>query len=145
MNHERLNKKEMLNMYFSLIMLVGIVLAVLSVISLVKNFLINFNVSDNGFKTISIVLLIAVCLISAAIGYSEAYTIGDIKNMLTTPNLRPEEIQQFKELIPIKTMTVNVSILIGCIAYFLHLLLLKNVKQDKLKQMESGANGRWKY
>lgn len=130
-------------MYFGLIMLIGIILAGLSVISLVKNFLIDFNVSDNGWKTISIVILIVICLICAIISYSEAYTIGDINNTLSTPNLKQEEINQLKELIPIKIITVNISICIGLTAYFIHMLLFKNIKENKLREMESGANGRW--
>lgn len=130
-------------MYIGLIMLLGIVLAGLSAISLVKNFLINFNVSDNGWKTISVVIMIIICLLCAVISYSEAFTIGDINNTLSTPNLQQEEIEQLKELIPIKIFTVNLSICIGYIAYSLHFLLIKSIGESKLRAMESNANGRW--
>lgn len=130
-------------MYIGLIMLLGIVLAGLSVISLVKNFLINFNVSDNGWKTVLVVILIAICLLGAVISYSEAFTIGDINNMQKSSNLSEETIQQLKELIPIKTITVNVSICIGYIAFFLHILLIKNIREMKQKERESNVNSRW--
>lgn len=130
-------------MYIGFMMLSGIVLAGLSVISLVKNFLINFNVSDSGWKTIMIVILIVICLLCALISYIEAFTIGDINVMQPTSNFDQEEIDQLKKLIPIKTITVNVSICIAYIAYFLHMLLIKNIRENKLKERESNANRRW--
>lgn len=130
-------------MYIGLIMLLGIVLAGLSVISLVKNFLINFNVSDNGWKTILVAMLIAFCLLGAVISYIEAFTIGDINNLQQSSIQSEEQIQQLKALIPIKTITVNISICIGYIAFFLHLLLIKNIRENKRKEREANANSRW--
>jgi amino acid transporter len=130
-------------MYISLIMLLAFVLAGLSAISLVKNFLIHFNVSDNGWKTIMVVILIVICILCALISYSEAFTIGDINNMQQSSTLSEEAIQKLKELIPIKTIIVNVSIFIGYIAYFLHVLLIKNIKEIKRKEREANASNRW--
>jgi amino acid transporter len=130
-------------MYIALVMLLGIVLAGLSIISLVKNFLINFNVSDSGWKTILVALLIVIGLLGAVIGYVEAFTIGDINNMQQSSNLTEEAILQLKELIPIKIITIYASICIGYIAFFLHILLIKNIRENKRKEMESNANSRW--
>lgn len=130
-------------MYIALVMLLGIVLAGLSIISLVKNFLINFNVSDNGWKTILVALLIAIALLGALIGYIEAFTVGDINNMQQSSNLTEEAIQKLRDLIPIKIVTIYVSICTGYIAFFLHILLIKNIKENKRKEMESNAHSRW--
>jgi amino acid transporter len=130
-------------MYIALVMLLGIVLAGLSIISLVKNFLIDFNVSDNGWKTILVVLLIVISLLGAVIGYVEAFTIGDINNMQPSSNVTEQAIQQLRELIPIKIITVYVSICIGYIAFFLHILLIKNIREIRRKEMESNAHSRW--
>lgn len=130
-------------MYPLIIMLLSAVLAGLSVISLVKNFLVNFNVSDSGWKTILIAALAVICLLCAVISYSEAYTIRDILVMQSSPELKQEEIDQLKNLIPLKTVIVNVSICIGYISYLLHMLLIRNVKAKKMREMESNTGRRW--
>lgn len=130
-------------MYIGLIMLLAAVLAALSVVSLVKNFLVNFNVSDNGWKTILIAVLVVICLFCSLISYSEAYTIRDISSMQPSVELQQEELDQLKSQIPARTEAASVSICISFAAYLLHWLLIRNVKESKLKEMKSSKGRRW--
>lgn len=132
-------------MYTGFIMLFSAVLAVLSIVSIVKNSLISFNVSDNGWKTILIVILGVVCLLCAAISYSDAYTIRDIMVMQLSTEMSQEKIDELNSLIHIKTIIITVFICIGYIAYLLHILLIMNVRKNKLKEIEAGTNRRWKH
>jgi hypothetical protein len=118
-------------------------LAVLSVISLVKNYLINFNVSDNGWKTLIVAILIVICLVSASISFSEAYTLSEINSLLSLPQTSREITEALERQIPIKTTNATVSICIGYVAYFLHQRLIKKIEEDKLKQIELNASKRW--
>lgn len=126
-------------MYSISLMLISAILAGFSAISLVKNFLVNFNVSDNGWKT----ALIAACLFCALFGYTEAYTIRDISVMQPSFGMKEEDIMQLRELIPQKKVNTNISVCIGYAAYFLHTLLIKNIRKNKLKEIELNAEHRW--
>lgn len=130
-------------MYIALAMILGAILAAISVISLVKNFLINFNISDNGWKTALIAMLIVICFLCALSSYTEAYTIGDINVMQVTSTTKQEDIEQLKSQIPFKRMTVIVSLCIGYTAFFVHMLLIKNIKNKNRLELETSASRRW--
>ena len=130
-------------MYIALAMILGAILAAISVISLVKNFLINFNISDNGWKTALIAMLIVICFLCALSSYTEAYTIGDINVMQVTSTTNQEDIEQLKSQIPFKRMTVIVSLCIGYTAFFVHMLLIKNIKNKNRLELETSASRRW--
>ncbi len=130
-------------MYISLLMLISAALAVFSIISVVKNFLINFNASDNGWITALLVILLSVCLFCALIGYTEAFTIRDIKVMQPSPGVTEYDIEQMKELIPHRTINATIYVCIGYAVYLLHVLLMKNIKKNIQKKAESSADSRW--
>lgn len=130
-------------MYAISLMLISAILAAFSAISLVKNFLVNFNISDNGWKTALIAVLIAICLFCALFGYTEAYTIRDISVMPPSSGETEDDIEQLRALIPQKTINTNISVCIGYAAYFLHILLIKNIRKNKQKEAESSADRRW--
>ena len=129
---------------YAAIMLVSLVLAVLSVISVVKNLLVQFNVSDNGWKTVAVVILLVICLLTALVSYSEAFTIKDIKAILSVPEQATEEsIRAMEKQLPTMTTNAIVSICIGYAAYVAHWQLLKKIHENKLKQIQSNVGTRW--
>lgn len=130
-------------MYISLIILLSAALTVLSIISVVKNFLINFNVSDNGWKTALMALLIVVCLTCAIFSYIEAYGIREIKDMQPSPQFSQAQIEQLRLLIPMKTANVTKAIGIGAATYILHILMIRNAKEARRKAAEANAQYRW--
>jgi uncharacterized membrane protein required for colicin V production len=123
-------------------MLLSFILAALSVVSLVKNFFVNFNLSDSGWKTALIAVLIVICLLCAATGYSESYTVRDIKAQLLTP-LSSEEIANLQAQIPIKTNISIMSNVIGYAAYLISAVLIGKIKKNKLRQIEKNKESRW--
>lgn len=129
-------------MFMLLLMLLSFILAALSVVSLVKNFFVNFNLSDNGWKTALIAVLIVICLLCAATGYSEAYTVRDIKAQLLTP-LSGEEIANLQAQIPIRTNISIMSIVSGYAAYGISAILISRIKKNKLMQIEKNKESRW--
>lgn len=130
-------------MYYILIMILGIGLVALATVSLVKNFLINFNVSDNGWKTISVAVLIALCLLFAAIAYSEAFTVREIKDRLSVSGSVTEKSVELQRMIPIKTATASVTIVLGCASYLLHLRQIKKIQDYKQQLIAKNASNRW--
>lgn len=125
-----------------ILMLLSLILAALSVVSTVKNFLVSFNVSDNGWKTAIIAVLLVICLFGAATGYSEAYTVRDIKAQLLTP-LSSEESTNLQAQIPVRTNISIMSIVAGSAAYLISVILIGKIKRDKLMQIEKNKENRW--
>lgn len=132
-------------MLTGLAMLLSAVLAVLSIVSLAKNFLISFNVSDNGYKTVLMVVLAVVCLLCAVIGYSEAYTVKDINVMEASPDINQAQVDLLKNTVPARTTAFIGAIGIGYVTYFLHLLLIANVSKNKQEEIKSSASRRWTH
>lgn len=129
-------------MYSILMMIISAVLVGLVVVSTVKNFLIKFNLSDNGWITVLVVIMILACLFGALNGYVEAYTIRDISNMQESPNMTKAKIDQMKETIPQRMISTNVSLCIAIVAYILQVLMINGIKKNRLKELKANEIAR---
>lgn len=129
-------------MAMTVIMVLSLILAALAAISLVKDFLVYFNVSDNGWKTSLAAVLIAVCFFSVLLSYTGAYSVKGIYISLSMTQDTTVEASLKNQLQTMIVMAVT-SIGIGYGAYLLYLQQIKRFKENRMKQLELNKDQRW--
>lgn len=116
---------------FTIIIILGVILAVVSGIFVVKNFLVNYKASESGFKNLSNVLLIVVSLICSLISVWESFSIKDILIKLENlSGLSEEMIHLLKNTVAEQTKDVTTSIIVGYVCFILAYLLFKAIEKE---------------
>ncbi len=130
-------------MAMTFIIVLSVILTALAAISLVKDFLIHFNVSDNGWKTAFAALLLVICFYCALLSYSGVCTVKDIYITLSMSQSSAADIERLENQLREMKVIAVASVGIGYGTYLLYLWLIRRFKENKMKQLELNKDQRW--
>ena len=122
---------------FTTIIILGLILAVISVIFVFKNFLVNYKGSDNGFKNVADILLIVVSLFCSLIAVWGSFSLKEMLIRLENPSgLSEEMIQMFKKTVVEQTPGIIITIILGYVCFILAYLLFKTIKKEIQREID---------
>lgn len=122
---------------FTIIIILGIILAIISGIFVVKNFLVNYKGSESGFKNVSNILLIVVSLICSLVSVWEGFSVKEILLRLENPSGMSEEmIQMLKKTATEQTKDVIVAIIVGYLCFLLAYLVFKSIEKEIKRELD---------
>jgi uncharacterized membrane protein len=122
---------------FTIIIILGIILAVISAKFIIKNFLVNYKGSESGFKNVCDILLIVISLLCSFIsiwgGFSARATLITLQN----PSALSEEmIQMLNKSIVEGTQAVIITIIFGYVCFILAYLLFKTIENEIQRELD---------
>lgn len=126
------------------LIIIGIILAIISIIALCKNIIFKYKLGDRGFKAVITALLILFALFGAALTISSGYDIRSVTYQLADPQLlEPEELAELKEELVIRWNIIYTSIILGYIALIGHYLLYRNIQGKIDEKYQEVKKTRW--
>lgn len=130
---------------FTIIIILGIILAILSTIFVIKNFLVGYKGSDNGFKNVGNIILIVISLICSLISVWEGLGIVQVLNRLKTPSAMTEEaVEMLNKTLVEYSKDVNTAIIVGYVCFMLAYLIFKSI-QKEIQQEIDKPRRRWNW
>lgn len=130
---------------FTIIIILGIILAVVSAIFLIKNFLVDYKGGDNGFKIVGEILLIVVSLLCSLVSVWEGFGIVQVLSTLKTPTgLLEEEIRLLNHTVAEYTKDVNTAIIVGYVCFILAYLIFRSIQKDIRREIDKPKR-RWDW
>jgi amino acid transporter len=130
---------------FTIIIILGIILAIVSAIFVTKNFLVDYKGGDNGFKIVSDILLIVVALICSLISVWEGFGVKEILNQLKNPSdLSEEMIDMLNRTAVDYTNDVTTSIIVGYVCFILAYLLFRTIQKEIQREVDKPKR-RWDW
>ena len=118
-------------------MLLGVLLAILSIRSMFKNIFFDYKLIGKGMKDKIVVVLVSISLIGGLIIFSNGFEIDALTNQLNNmKNLSDTHIQYLKNLISKDMKIVLVSTSLGYLMYFLHVFTFNRIQKEIDKEIE---------
>jgi hypothetical protein len=122
---------------FTIIIILGIILAVISAIFVVRNFLVNYKGSESGFKNVADILLIVVSLICSLISVWEGFGVKEILLRLENPTgISQEMIQVLKKTATEQTKDVIRAIIVGYVCFTLAFIVFKTIEKEIQRELD---------
>jgi amino acid transporter len=122
---------------FTIIIILGIILAISSAIFVTKNFLVDYKGSESGFKNVSNILLIVVALICSLISVWEGFGVREILTKLeNTASLSEEMIVMLQKTATEYSTDVTAAIIVGYICFILAYLVFKNIQKEIQREFD---------
>lgn len=125
---------------FTIIIILGIMLAVISAIFVIKNFLVSYKGSENGFKNVCDILLIVVSLLSSLISVWGGFSLRELFLRLQNPsdlsNLSEEMIQLLKKTLAEQSKEVTITIIVGYLCFTLAYLIFKTIEKEIQREVD---------
>ena len=125
---------------FTIIIILGMILAVISAIFVIKNFLVSYKGSESGFKNVCDILLIVVSLISSLISVWGGFSLIELSIRLQNPsdlsNLSEELIQLLKKTIVDQSREVTIAIIVGYFCFTLAYLIFKSIEKEIQREID---------
>ncbi|MCB2314096.1 hypothetical protein LGL55_23895 [Clostridium tagluense] len=116
---------------FTIIIILGIILAVISAIFVIKNFLVDYKGSESGFKNVCNILLMVVSLVCSLISVWESFGVKEI--LLTLKNqsgMSEEMIQMLKKTAIEQTSGVIKALILGYVCFISAYLVFKTIQKE---------------
>lgn len=130
---------------FTIIIILGIILAIGSAIFIIKNFLVDYKVGDNGVKTVSDILLIVIALICSLISVWEGFGVKEILIQLENPSgLSEEMIDMLNTTAVGYTNDVTTAIIVGYVCFILAYLIFRNIQKEIQRDVDRPKR-RWDW
>lgn len=125
---------------FTIIIILGMILAVISAIFVIKNFLVSYKGSESGFKNVCDILLILVSLFSSLISVWGGFSLRELLIRLQNPsdlsNLSEEMIQLLKKTIVDQSREVTIAIIVGYVCFTLAYLIFKTIEKEIQREID---------
>lgn len=122
---------------FTIIIILGIILAISSAIFVTKNFLVDYKGSESGFKNVCDILLIVVALICSLISVWEGFGVREILTKLeNTAGLSEEMIVMLQKTATEYSTDVTAAIIVGYICFILAYLVFKNIQREIQREFD---------
>jgi membrane-anchored glycerophosphoryl diester phosphodiesterase (GDPDase) len=135
----------MFKLKFTIIIILGIILAIVSCIFVIKNFLVDYKGGDNGFKIVGQLLLIVVSLVCSLVSVWEGFGIVQLLSTLKTPiGLSENDINQLNQVLAEYTKDVNTSIIVGYVCFILAYLIFRSVQKEIQREIDR-PKSRWDW
>ena len=130
---------------FTIIIILGIILAVGSAIFVIKNFLVDYKGSDNGFKNVGNILLIVVSLLCSLISVWEGFGIVQILTRLETPSsMTVEMVQMLEKTVLEYSKEVTTAIIVGYVCFALAYLIFRSIQKEIQREIDRPKR-RWDW
>ncbi|MCB2291071.1 hypothetical protein LGK97_15150 [Clostridium sp. CS001] len=130
---------------FTIIIILGIILAVGSVIFVIKNFLVDYKGSDNGFKNVGDILLIVISLLCSLISVWEGFGIVQILTRLETPSGMTEQmIEMLEKTVLEYSKDVNTAIIVGYVCFVFAYLIFMSIQKEIQREIDRPKR-RWDW
>jgi hypothetical protein len=122
---------------FTIIIILGIILAIVSSIFVIKNFLVDYKGGDNGFKIVSDILLIVVALICSLISVWEGFGVKEILIQLENPSgLSKEMIDTLNITAVDYANDVTTAIIVGYVCFILAYLIFRTIQKEIQRELD---------
>jgi TRAP-type C4-dicarboxylate transport system permease small subunit len=116
---------------FTIIIILGIILAVISTKFVVKNFLVNYKGSESGFKNVCDILLIVVALFCSLISVWGSFHAREMLITLQdTSGLSEEMIIILKKTLVEQTPGIIKTIILGYVCFTLSYFIFKTIENE---------------
>ncbi|MGH4123946.1 MAG: hypothetical protein ACREV6_13550 [Clostridium sp.] len=122
---------------FTIISILGIILAVMSAIFVIKNFLVSYKGSESGFKNVCDILLIVVSIFCSLICVWEGSSLREILLRLENPSSMSEEmLQMLKKTVVEQSKDVTIAIIVGYLCFILAYLIFKTIEKEIQREID---------
>lgn len=122
---------------FTIIIVLGIILTVLSAIFVIKNFLVDYKGSESGFKNVCDILLVVVSLFCSLVSIWGSFNLREILLRLENPSGMSEQmIQMFKKTVVEQTLGIIITIVVGYVCYILAYLIFKTIEKEIQQELD---------
>lgn len=122
---------------FTIIIVLGMILTVLSAIFVIKNFLVDYKGSESGFKNVCDILLVVVSLFSSLTSIWESFSLREILLRLeNTSGMSEEMIQMLKKTVVEQTPGIIITIVVGYVCYILAYLIFKTIEKEIQQELD---------
>lgn len=125
---------------FTIIIILGIILAIISAIFVIKNFLVSYKGSESGFKNVVDILLIVVSLCSSLISVWGGFSLRELLLRLQNPsdlsNVSEAKIQLLKQTIVEQSREVTIAIIVGYLCFVLAYLIFKTIEKEIQREVD---------
>ncbi|MBU3144242.1 hypothetical protein [Clostridium sp. CF012] len=125
---------------FTIIIILGIILAIISAIFVIKNFLVSYKGSESGFKNVCDILLIVVSLFSSLISVWGGFSLRELSLRLQNPsdlsNLSEVMIQVLKKTLVQQSREVTIAIILGYSCFILAYLIFKTIEKEIQREID---------
>lgn len=129
----------------TILLILGILLVLMCVIFIYRNFLSQYKMNRNGFITILILLLAIVVLF-----YSMAIVIGatsiqeTIHYLNSSPNIPKDELDMLTKSVPTGIKQLIKYLITGYSICIIDLVLVKIIQKQHQVEVEKNVSKRWK-
>ena len=124
----------------TIIIILGIILAIISAIFVIKNFLVSYKGSESGFKNVCDILLIVVSLFSSLISVWGGFSLRELSLRLQNPsdlsNLSEVMIQVLKKTLVQQSREVTIAIIVGYSCFILAYLIFKTIEKEIQREID---------
>ena len=122
---------------FAIIISLGMILAVMSAIFVVKNFLVDYKGSESGFKNVSDILLIVVSLYCSLISIWGSFSLREILRSLENPaGMSEQMIQMLNNTVTQQTRQIIITIILGYFCFILADLIFKTIEKEIQRELD---------
>lgn len=122
---------------FTIIIILGIILAVMSTTFVIKNFLVSYKGSESGFKNVGDILLIVISLFCSLISVWGSFSLREIILRLENPsNLSEEMIQVLRKTVVEQSKDVTIAIVVGYLCFALAYLVYKTIEKEIQREID---------
>jgi hypothetical protein len=122
---------------FTIIIILGVSLAIVSAIFVIKNFLVDYKGGDNGFKIVCDILLIVVALICSLISVWEGFGVKEILIQLENPaGLSKEMIDMLNITAVDYANDVTTAIIVGYVCFIFACLIFGTIQKEIQREVD---------
>ncbi|WP_102401168.1 hypothetical protein [Haloimpatiens massiliensis] len=119
------------------IVILNVILAIVSTVLIIRNFLVKYKGSESGFKNFVFIAFIIVALMCALGGaWQGMSTKGKMEYLINVKEIPKEKVEMLKVDIQSEKSSIKKSSVTGYICLIGGYLLLLNIKREKKKQLE---------
>lgn len=128
----------------TMLLILGVLLLVLCVIFLFRNFLSKYNMSRRGFLTALILFLIIVAFLCSFAVIIGAMGLQDtILDLNSSPNIPKDQLDLLKKSIPTGIRQLIQGLIIGYSLLAVDFIIIKRIQKKKQIEVDNYANKRW--
>lgn len=129
----------------AVVCLLGIVLIGYSGVFVVKNFLVSYKASDNGYKNVAVIALVVIAVILAAGAAADAWGVEGLQSQLQDGNIGNPEVRALveRDIAYYKRESI-ICIVFGYLLFAAACFVYKNIEKEVQKRLENQKN-RWDW